>query len=64
MLRLLDNSYPLFLVNVLLFSMMEVLIGGRVEDYYGGSVNRSKKLGLLIRCFNRVTTTYFAPTQK
>lgn len=52
MLRILDNTPPLFVVTLLL----EMLAANNTKK----NLN-NKKTGLLIRCINRVASSYFNP---
>jgi hypothetical protein len=62
----------LFLVNVLIFGIIEVILEPKnsIDDiqalYSSGvssqllTINRNKKSGLLMRCINRLINSYFS----
>ena len=56
MLRILDHTPPLFVVNILL----ELLTHLNTKRHTNSHTN-SKKIGLIIRCITRVSSTCFNP---
>ena len=62
MLRILDYSQPLFIFNIFLRMLINVIMGETSEEYSGTPLpisSKNKKIGLLMRCMNRLSNAHF-----
>ena len=68
MLRILDNSQPLFIFNIFMKMLINVIMGVSLGENPGTPLpisNKNKKIGLLMRCMNRLSNAHFGnPKEK